>query len=92
MDEPFAGVDAATEKSIVEILKKLKNDGKTVIAVHHDLSTVPEYFEDVLMLNTRVISYGSVKEVFNEENLRKTYGGRLTLLDEVAQNLAQITK
>ena len=92
MDEPFAGVDAATETSIVEILKKLKSEGKTVFAVHHDLSTVPEYFEHVLMLNTRVIAHGKVSEVFNEENLRKTYGGRLTLLDEVAQNLAEITR
>ena len=92
MDEPFAGVDAATEKSIVEILKKLKQDGKTVIAVHHDLSTVPEYFEHVLMLNTRVVAFGTIKEAFTEQNLRKTYGGRLTLLDEVAQNLAKFTR
>lgn len=92
MDEPLAGVDAATERSIVEVLHQLKSQGKTVIAVHHDLSTVPEYFEHVLMINTRVIAYGAVKEIFTAENLRKTYGGRLTLLDEVAESLARLSR
>lgn len=92
MDEPFAGVDAATEKSMVDVLRELKNRGNTVIAVHHDLSTVPEYFEYVLMVNTRLIAFGPVREIFHEENLRKTYGGRLTLLDEVAQSLARISR
>lgn len=89
MDEPFAGVDAATEKSIVEVLHGLRREGKTVIAVHHDLSTVPEYFEHVLMINTRVIAHGPVKTTFTNENLKKTYGGRLTLLDEVGESLAR---
>ena len=92
MDEPFSGVDAATEKSIVEVLQKLKAQGKTVIAVHHDLSTVPEYFEHVLMINTRVIAHGSIKQAFTDENLRKTYGGRLTLLDEVGESLARASR
>ena len=92
MDEPFAGVDAATEKSIVEVLRTLKNNGKTVIAVHHDLSTVPEYFEYVLMINTRLVASGKISEVFHEENLRKTYGGRLTLLDEVGESLARLSR
>lgn len=92
MDEPFAGVDAATERSIIAVLKELKQKGKTVITVHHDLSTVPEYFEHVLMINTRVIAAGPVAEVFNEENLKKTYGGRLSLLEEVGDNLARATR
>jgi manganese/zinc/iron transport system ATP- binding protein len=92
MDEPFAGVDAATERSIVEVLRTLQTQGKTVIAVHHDLSTVPEYFQDVLMMNSRVIAAGPVKEVFHEENLRKTYGGRLTLLEEVGESLARAAR
>ncbi|MCB9030728.1 MAG: metal ABC transporter ATP-binding protein [Deltaproteobacteria bacterium] len=89
MDEPFAGVDAATERAIIEILQKLKNHGKTVICVHHDLTTVPEYFDNVMLLNTRVIAAGSVKEVFTQENLKKTYGGKLTLLDEVSEAIAK---
>ena len=92
MDEPFAGVDAATERSIVKVLHDLKEQGKTVICVHHNLPTVPEYFEHVLMLNTRVIAKGPVNDVFNEENLRKTYGGRLTLLDEVGESLARVSR
>jgi manganese/zinc/iron transport system ATP- binding protein len=89
MDEPFAGVDAATEKVIVEILRGLRREGRTVLAVHHDLQTVPEYFDHVIMLNTRVVAAGPVGEVFHQENLVKTYGGRLTLLEQAAQALAQ---
>lgn len=92
MDEPFAGVDAATERSIVAVLHDLKSAGKTVVAVHHDLSTVPEYFEHVIMINTRLVAAGPVAQAFTEENLRKTYGGRLTLLDEVAQSLARVSR
>jgi manganese/zinc/iron transport system ATP- binding protein len=88
MDEPFVGVDAATERAIVDILKALQASGKTVIAVHHDLVTVPEYYDHVLLLNTRVIAEGSTDETFTQENLKKTYGGRLTLLDEVSQAIA----
>lgn len=89
MDEPFAGVDAATEKAIVALLQDLRAAGKTVLAVHHDLQTVPEYFDDVLMLNMRVVAAGPTREVFTKENLTKTYGGRLTLLDEAAQAMAR---
>lgn len=92
MDEPFAGVDAATEKAIIQILKKLKETGKTVICVHHDLVTVPDYFDHVLLLNTRVIAAGPVDVVFTPENLKITYGGRLTLLDEVSQAIAQASR
>lgn len=89
MDEPFAGVDAATERAIVEVLRQLKQDGRTVIVVHHDLQTVPEYFDHVMLLNMRVLAAGPVDEVFTNENLRRTYGGRLALLDEAATALAQ---
>jgi manganese/zinc/iron transport system ATP- binding protein len=80
MDEPFQGVDAKTERAIVEVLKALRGEGKTVVSVHHDLETVPEYFEWVLLLNVRRIALGPVAEVFTEENLRRTYGGRVPLL------------
>jgi len=76
MDEPFQGVDATTEKAIVELLRSLREQGKTVVAVHHDLQTVPEYFDEVTLLNVRRIASGPVDEVFTEENLRRTYGGR----------------
>ena len=76
MDEPFQGVDATTEKAIVELLRALREQGKTVVAVHHDLQTVPEYFDEVTLLNVRRIASGAVGEVFTEENLRRTYGGR----------------
>ncbi|EGQ78714.1 ABC superfamily ATP binding cassette transporter, ABC protein [Fusobacterium animalis ATCC 51191] len=73
MDEPFQGVDSTTEKSIVDILKKLKSDGKTLLVVHHDLQTVSTYFESVTFINKTVIATGKVKEVFTQENIDKTY-------------------
>ena len=73
MDEPFQGVDSTTEKSIVGILKKLKSDGKTLLVVHHDLQTVPTYFESVTFINRTVVVSGKVKEVFTQENIDKTY-------------------
>jgi manganese/zinc/iron transport system ATP- binding protein len=76
MDEPFQGVDATTERAIVELLRGLRSAGKTVVAVHHDLQTVPEYFDRVALLNVRRIASGPVEDVFTEENLRRTYGGR----------------
>ncbi len=89
MDEPFAGVDAATERAIVEVLRELRDTGKTVIAVHHDVQTVPEYFGHAMLLNMRVVAAGPVGEVFTPENLQKTYGGRLTLLSEAAEAIAR---
>jgi len=74
MDEPFQGVDATTEKAIINILKILRKAGKTVIVVHHDLQTVPEYFDWVTFLNVKKIATGPVKDIFNNENLIKTYG------------------
>ena len=77
LDEPFAGVDAATEKAIITVLKSLRAEGRTVVAVHHDLTTVPEYFDNVLLLNVRKIAEGPVATAFTEENLQAAYGGRL---------------
>ena len=77
LDEPFAGVDAATEKAIIDVLKSLKDEGKTVVAVHHDLATVAEYFDRVFLINTRKMAEGAVAEAFTPENLDRTYGGRL---------------
>ena len=89
MDEPFAGVDAATERAIVEILRQLRESGKTVIVVHHDLQTVHEYFDEVVLLNMRLIATGPTADVFTPENLRKTYGGKLALLDQLGEKMAQ---
>ena len=88
MDEPFAGVDAATERAIIDILHALRARGKTSLVVHHDLQTVPEYFDHVMLLNMRMVAAGPTSEVFNEDNLRKTYGGRLALLDKVGHRMA----
>ena len=73
MDEPFKGVDAATERSIIEILKELRSGGKTVVAVHHDLATAPDYFDWVTMINTHVIANGKTEDVFTGDNLSRTY-------------------
>ncbi len=78
LDEPFAGVDAATEKAIIAVLKDLRDAGRTVVAVHHDLTTVPDYFDDVVLLNTQIVAAGPVAKVFTEHNLQAAYGGRLT--------------
>jgi len=77
LDEPFAGVDAATERAIVGVLRALKADGKTVVAVHHDLATAADYFDRALLLNTSVIAEGPAAEVLTDVNLRAAYGGRL---------------
>jgi manganese/zinc/iron transport system ATP- binding protein len=80
MDEPFQGVDAVTERAIVALLRDLRAAGKTVVVVHHDLQTVPEYFDAVTLINVRRIASGPVAEVFTEANLRATYGGRIAFL------------
>ena len=85
MDEPFAGVDAATETAIVDTLRRLRREGRTVIVVHHDLQTVAEYFDHILFLNMRVVASGPIATTYTADNLRKTYGGRLALLDEASQ-------
>lgn len=87
LDEPFAGVDAATERAIIDVLKGLKAEGRTVVSVHHDLSTVREYFDDVLMLNVRKVAEGPVAEAFTTEALEGAYGGRLATaqIDRLAE-------
>ncbi|UII30738.1 metal ABC transporter ATP-binding protein [Fulvivirga ulvae] len=83
MDEPFAGVDAATEKAIIEILREMSAKGNTVIVVHHDLQSVTQYFDWVILLNMRLVASGPTQEVFTTELLQETYGGKLTLLSDV---------
>ena len=85
MDEPFAGVDMATEKAIIVLMDKLKKQGKTLLVVHHDLSTVESYFDWVIMLNTCLIASGPSEEVFNTESILRTYGRSSALLDEAAK-------
>ncbi len=80
MDEPFQGVDATTERAIVTLLKEMRSEGKTVLVVHHDLQTVPEYFDWVTLLNVRCVACGPVEEVFIDRNLRLAYGGRVSYL------------
>jgi manganese/zinc/iron transport system ATP- binding protein len=92
MDEPFSGVDAATEKAIMDVLRDLRKQGKTTFVVHHDLQTVREYFDHIVMLNMRIVAQGPVAETFTNENLQKTYGGRLTLLSEAAEALMRQDK
>ncbi|MBD3258041.1 ATP-binding cassette domain-containing protein [candidate division GN15 bacterium] len=87
MDEPFVGVDAATEKAIIALLKDLKSRNKSVVVVHHDLHTVQEYFDWVMLLNMRLVEFGPTKETFTTENVQKTYGGKLVILSEVAEKV-----
>ena len=87
MDEPFAGVDIATEEMIVELLKEMKEQGKTLIIVHHDLNTAQAYFDHLILLNTRLVACGPVSEVFNDKTLAETYGGKLTTMSKIAQVL-----
>ena len=84
MDEPFRGVDARTERVIVELLKRLKGEGKTVVVVHHDLQTVRSYFDWTVLLNLRLIAAGPTDEVFTEKNVRRAYRSTETLLGEGA--------
>ena len=89
MDEPFAGVDAATESSIIDLLHELRQKGKTMLVVHHDLPTARNYFDMLILLNMRLVEFGPTEDVFTYEKLQKTYGGRLTILSEVADAVRQ---
>lgn len=80
LDEPFVGVDMLTEEKIIELLKRLRSENKTTLVVHHDLSTVEEYFDHVVLLNQRLISFGKTSEVFTSENINLTYGAQLNIL------------
>ncbi|MCR9152872.1 MAG: metal ABC transporter ATP-binding protein [Bacteroidetes bacterium] len=88
MDEPFVGVDAATEDAILKVLTELKEDGKTVVIVHHDLQTAFQYFDSMVLLNTRLVAVGPKNSVFTKENLQEAYGGRLTVLSKLSQVIA----
>ena len=92
MDEPFAAVDASTERAIVHLMRELQSQGKTIVVVHHDLHTVPTYFDFVVLLNMRLVAAGPTEDVFTEEFLQKTYGGKLTLLDEVGEAMRLRTR
>jgi manganese/zinc/iron transport system ATP- binding protein len=87
MDEPFAGVDATTEKAILTLLQDLRSRGRTVVAVHHDLQTVADYFDHVVLLNMRLVAAGPIATTFTPEHLQRTYGGRLTVLSQAAEAL-----
>jgi ABC-type Mn2+/Zn2+ transport system ATPase subunit len=82
-DEPFVGVDIATEEKIISIMKKLAMQGKTLLVVHHDLTTVDDYFSKVILINQRLIAYGNTATVFNRDNISKCYGAQLSLLQGV---------
>lgn len=85
LDEPFAGVDVATEKAIVTLLQDLAKKGKTVFVVHHDIHTVKEYFDWVTILNVRLVANGPLKKAFTRKNLDEAYGGKLSVMDQVGQ-------
>jgi manganese/zinc/iron transport system ATP- binding protein len=89
MDEPFAGVDASTEKAIITLLKEMKQQGKTVIVVHHDLQTATNYFDWLVLMNTRLIAAGALQDVFTQEKLDQTYGGKLNILAQVGDIMQQ---
>lgn len=89
MDEPFAGVDATTEHAIIALLRELKQQGKTILVVHHDLTTAREYFDHLLLLNMRLVAFGETEKTFTVDLLQKTYGGRLTILSDVARQVSQ---
>ncbi len=89
MDEPFAGIDAATENAILELLLTMRSEGKTILVVHHDLQSAKEYFDWIVMLNTRLVASGPKEQVFNEALLNETYGGKLTMLSKAANLLRQ---
>lgn len=83
LDEPFAGVDAATERAILDVLERAKNAGKTLVVVHHDLSTAAEYFDKLLLIKQRLYAYGSPGAVLQEDLLSQVYEGRLRIFRDV---------
>jgi manganese/zinc/iron transport system ATP- binding protein len=87
MDEPFAGVDIATETAIIELLRTMRAQGKTVIVVHHDLQSAGEYFDWTVLLNMRLVASGPTEQVLTQELLEQTYGGKLTVLSKVGDLL-----
>jgi manganese/zinc/iron transport system ATP- binding protein len=89
MDEPFVGVDAATEASILKLLTEMRAQGKTVVIIHHDLQTAQAYFDWIVLLNTRLVAYGPAAEVLTDSNLHSAYGGRLNLLTKVSELISK---
>lgn len=89
MDEPMVGVDAATEQIIFDVLRELRDQGKTIVVIHHDLRSVPEVFDQVALLNTRLIAFGPTEKVFSQSNLHKAYGGRLSIFEEASEAIAE---
>lgn len=87
MDEPFAGVDAATEAAVVQLLVAMKKAGKTVVVVHHDLQSAADYFDWIILLNMRLVASGPTSAVFTQELLERAYGGRLNVLSQVGELL-----
>lgn len=84
MDEPFAGVDAASEDAILQLLNEMKEEGKTMVIVHHDLHTAQEFFDWVVLLNTHLVAAGPTPTTFTPDNLKEAYGGQLTILSKIA--------
>jgi manganese/zinc/iron transport system ATP- binding protein len=89
MDEPFAGVDATTETIIIDLLSQLQKQGKTILVVHHDLTTAKHYFHSLILLNLRLVAFGPANKVLTPQNLQATYGGKLGILTEVAKKEAE---
>lgn len=89
MDEPFVGVDAATESSIISLLTTMREQGKTVVIVHHDLQTAQSYFDWIVLLNTRLVAHGKREDVFTNENLQTAYGGKLNVLTKVTELISE---
>ena len=87
MDEPFAGVDVASEKTIVNVLVQLQNEGKTIFVVHHNLQSAAEYFDWMILINKNIVASGPIKDVFTPELLQKTYDGNLTTLEQIGQTI-----
>lgn len=85
LDEPFVGIDITTEEKIISILKKLATEGKTLLVIHHDLSTVRTYFDKIIMINQRLIASGDIETTFTDENIAKAFGGQLTILNKTAE-------
>jgi manganese/zinc/iron transport system ATP- binding protein len=90
LDEPFAGVDIATENAIIELLREMRNEGKTCLVVHHDLQTAADYFDHLVLINMHLVASGPLETVFTAENLQKTYGGKLSVLSKLS-NLVRRT-
>ncbi|MGC6533546.1 MAG: metal ABC transporter ATP-binding protein [Flavobacteriales bacterium] len=89
MDEPFAGVDAATENAIFQVFETLRNEGRTLVVVHHDLQSAARYFDWIVLLNTRLVACGPIGETFTDELLAEAYGGKLHLLSQIHELLEE---